>query len=111
MAEEKLQPQRGQQPSPVDVLKNWWHEHQKDQPALGGQFAAWVREGAKDLQNVVLRAFPDSMALTNEPGAPGSPTPQMVTRDLDQTGDYNKMLESYAARAQQSREQDRGLER
>jgi len=82
-------------------------------PALGAQFAAWLREGAKDLQNAVLKAFPDSMTLTNEPGAPGSPTPQQVTRALDQTGTFRNHLDGYVNRATAEREPDKnqGMER
>jgi hypothetical protein len=52
---------------------------QKDKPSLSGQLGALWREGLKDVQNVVLNAFPDSIQGVVEPGTPLNPTQQMVT--------------------------------
>lgn len=47
---------------------------------LGGQFQAWVREGAKDLHNAVVPAFPGSAKSVDEPGTPLTPTQAAVDR-------------------------------
>lgn len=46
---------------------------------IRGELGAIFREGLKDLQNVVLHAFPDSIHGVEEPGTPTNPTQQMVT--------------------------------
>lgn len=43
-------------------------------------WAAW-RTGLKDLQDIVLNAFPDSHKSRDEPGSAGNPTIQEVFRD------------------------------
>lgn len=50
-----------------------------DTPSFSGEMGALFREGLKDLQNVVLHAFPDSIHGVEEPGTPTNPTQQMVT--------------------------------
>ena len=52
------------------------------QPSLGGQFDAWVREGAKDLYNAIVLSDPNTMRPVDEPGTPLNPTQSMVTDDL-----------------------------
>jgi hypothetical protein len=55
---------------------------QNDMPSLTGQLGALWREGLKDVQNVVLNAFPDSIQGVVEPGTPLNPTQRMVTDAL-----------------------------
>jgi hypothetical protein len=74
----------------------WVRDNHARQPALSGQVEAWVRQGAKDLQNAVLHAFPDSQRLHEEMGAPGSPTAQMVSQDLGRS--YNAQTDMTADR-------------
>src|SRR6185312_15723139 len=45
---------------------------------LEGEF----RRGLKDLQDVVLHAFPDSMGSRDEPGTIANPTSFMVTEEI-----------------------------
>lgn len=54
-------------------------DSRNDVPNFGGEMKAVFREGLKDLQNVVLHAFPDSIHGVEEPGTPTNPTQQMVT--------------------------------
>ena len=76
------------------------------QPNLGAQFDAWLREGAKDLWNATVPAFPDSRRMTDEPGTPLNPTPQVVTSEMG----YG--MPNSADRAQyQNQDQDRGMDR
>jgi hypothetical protein len=49
---------------------------------LSGQIDAFIRQGAKDLHNAIVPAFPDSARSMDEPGMPLNPTSQMVTQDL-----------------------------
>ncbi len=94
---------------------------QQQQPEVLAEMRAWVRGGAKDLQDVVLKAFPDSMNLHSEPGSPMNPTPQMVTQELgalegyyphlDASADKQAHLEPYLQRAQsQNQEKDQSKE-
>jgi hypothetical protein len=69
-------------PSALDKLIAGFKELQANQPSLGAEFRSWIREGREDLLNVLLKPFPDSMDLTREPGAPGSPTTPQVTSEL-----------------------------
>ena len=67
-----------------------------NQPSLGGQFDAFIRQGAKDLHNAIVPAFPDSMRSADEAGTPLNPTQQMVTQDLEASQGYEAMLDRYA---------------
>lgn len=67
------EPSRAQaREAPVQAVTN-------DTPSFTGEVGALFREGLKDLQNVVLHAFPDSVRGVEEPGTPLNPTQQMVT--------------------------------
>ena len=79
-------------------------------PSLGAQFDAWLRQGAKDLHNAVVPAFPDSARSHDELGTPLSPTPQMVTQELGTAHGYQAILDGYASRGQRE-DQQRGIER
>lgn len=61
-----------EQEAPVQATTN-------ETPSFTGELGALFREGLKDLQNVVLHAFPDSVRGVEEPGTPLNPTQQMVT--------------------------------
>ena len=51
------------------------------QPGLLAEAKAWFREGRNDLANAILKAFPDSMTLGREVGAPGTPTQGEIFQD------------------------------
>src|ERR1700722_7377278 len=98
--------------SGVKAFTDWVKQNQQQNPALGAELRAVGREGLKDLQNAVLHAFPDSMRLQEEPGAPLSPTQAMVTKDVGTVYGFQNVLDGYAARgAAHAHEQDKGLER
>jgi hypothetical protein len=91
---------------------DWIKQNHQQQPALGAELRALGREGLKDLQNAVLHAFPDSMRLQEEPGAPLSPTQAMVTKDVGTVFGFQTMLDGYADRGSvHGRGQEKGLER
>ena len=75
---------------------------------IGGEIKAMLREGAKDLHNQIVPAFPQSMRGVDEPGTPLNPTQHMVTSDL-KVG-YEQMLSGYAKQPPQQ-ENTRGIER
>ena len=86
---------------------------EQQRPSFGGQLNALLREGAKDLHNAIVPAFPTSRGV-DEPGTPLSPTSQMVTADLG-TGKEDKgyaaMLGGFAARAAPAESKQPDLER
>lgn len=67
-----------------------------------GQVEALVRQGAKDLYNALVPAFPQSVRGLDEPGTPLNPTQQMVTSEV--SAEYEARLEGYR---RQSTEDDR----
>ncbi len=69
-------------------------------------FHALGRQGAKDLHNAIVPAFPDSVRSVDEPGTPLTPTQFMVNADFRE---YDAELAAAAARGRP--EQERGLER
>jgi hypothetical protein len=91
-----------------DRLKDYLKENLQE---LGGQAKAAYREGAKDLWNAVVPAFPANVHGVDEPGTPLSPTQLMVNQDLG--AGFDKMLDGYGSRGgqDQGRDQERGLER
>jgi hypothetical protein len=98
--------------SGVEAFKAWVRQNQEQQPALGAELRALGREGLKDLQNAILHAFPDSMRLQEEPGAPLSPTQAMVTKDVGTVYGFQEVLDGYAARGTaHGHEQGKELER
>jgi hypothetical protein len=82
-----------------------------ERPSVWAELKALGRQGAKDLHNAVIPAFPDSARSQDEPGTPLNPTPQMVTQDLGGSQNYEAFLDSAAARGRGGQEQDRGIER
>jgi hypothetical protein len=98
--------------SAVEAFKDWVRQNHQQQPSLGAELRALGREGLKDLQNAVLHAFPDSMRLHEEPGAPLSPTQAMVTKDVGTVYGFQDALDGYASRGTaHGNEHDKGLER
>jgi hypothetical protein len=98
--------------SAVEQFKDWVKKNHQRQPSLGAELRALGRAGAKDLQNAVLHAFPDSMQLHSEPGSPLSPTQAMVTQDIGTVRGFQAALDDYAARGNgNGHEQERGHER
>lgn len=87
-----------QAPSLMDAIK---------ESKLLGEIAAIGREGAKDLWNNIVPAFPDSARAVDEPGTALNPTQYMVNEDLRA---YEADLER-AASYGNGRERERGLER
>jgi hypothetical protein len=63
---------------------------------LSGQLAAMGRQGAKDLADRIVPAFPTNGPGVDEAGTPLNPTSQMVTKGL--TDDYHEQLSVYAAK-------------
>ncbi len=84
-------------------------ENEVRQQKIGaGHLQAMARAGVKELAQA-LPAFPDSnIRPVEEPGLAGNLTPQEIVHGKSQ---YETMLEGYAARVQQGREPDRGMER
>jgi hypothetical protein len=98
--------------SGVQAFKDWVRQNHEQLPSLGAELKALGREGLKDLQNAVLHAFPDSMRLQEEPGAPLSPTQAMVTKDVGTVYGFQNVLDGYASRGTaHGHEQDKGMER
>ncbi len=83
----------------------------KQQPSIGGQLEALWREGAKDLHNAIVPAFPQSLRGTDEPGTPLNPTAQMVTQDLDVNKGYSAMVQDYASRSAPASDKQQEIER
>ena len=65
---------------------------------IGAEIDALLRQGAKDLHNAIVPAFPQSVRSNDEPGTPLNPTPQMVTDDL--VKGYDEALTGYARQPQ-----------
>lgn len=76
-----------------------------ERPAFSAPLYAAVRQGAKELAQV-LPAFPSSVHVVEEPGTIGNLPSQLVTQEM--TG-YDAELAAAAARPQP--EQSRELER
>jgi len=77
-----------------------------EQPKLGAQFDAWVREGAKDLHNRIVPSQGMQGPGVDEQGTPLNPTPQIVTEEMQ---GYDAEVAAAAARGRP--EEERGLER
>ena len=84
-------------------------EWAKQQPALGAQIQAMLREGAKDLHGKLDQVFFGQTPGIGEPGTPLVPTQAMITKDLGTVHGYQSMLEDAAARS--GPEQDAQRER
>jgi hypothetical protein len=70
----------GQKKTTLQELKALWTELQKDQPALGAELRAGVRQGREDALTTLMGPLAGG---TREPGAPGTPTPQQTTAALE----------------------------
>ena len=84
-------------------------EPQDRPPSVSAPLLAALRQGAKELASI-LPAFPDSVHVVEEPGAMGNPTPQLVTEQISAGQENGSIRDSYAARAQQERDQSREQE-
>jgi hypothetical protein len=82
-------------------------EREQQQPIGAGHLKAMLRAGAKELAQI-LPAFPDSVRPVEEPGLVGNLTPQEIVHDKQK---LDNLLDGYAGRVQQGREQDQGMER
>ena len=70
-----------------------------------GHFAAWMRQGFKEIAQA-LHAFPgQGIHQVEEPGLFGNPTPQIVTNEMG-AGSYQEMLREAAQRAIPDRGQE-----
>lgn len=73
-----------------------------------------VREGAKDLFNAIVPAFPESVHGVDEPGTPLVPTQTMVTREIDSVqapSAYEQFKAQIASQEIAAPEQERGITR
>lgn len=84
---------------------------QKTRPSTTSVLWGEWRRGLKDLQNAVLNPWNGVTQQHEEPGTIASPTQAVVTQEIGTVHGYNQVLDGYAARGQQSREPDRGMER
>lgn len=84
----------------------------EQQPSLGAQLQAMVREGARDIRGTLHETYFGKQEHTPEMGAPGSPTPQMVTQELGTVhGSYQSMLDSYATQGRVADERENEMGR
>jgi hypothetical protein len=83
-------------------------ENEVQQPKIGaGHLAAMGRAGLKEMSQALV-AFPDSnIRPVEEPGLAGNLTPQEIVHGKNQ---YESMLQGYAGRGAEPKEQDRGME-
>jgi hypothetical protein len=79
------------------------------QPSFTSPLLAALRQGAKELAQI-LPAFPESVRVVEEPGMMGNPTQYEVNNQVGVGRDIDKMLDAYAARGQQGREQSQEKE-
>ena len=82
-------------------------EWAKQQPSLGAQLQAMLREGAKDVHNTMDQVFFGQQPGMGEPGTPLVPTQAMITKDLGTVHGYQSMLEEAAARPSPAQEVNR----
>jgi hypothetical protein len=95
-----------------NAFADWIRRNHAQQPSLIAELKGLGRGGLKDVQDVVLHAFPESMRLHEEPGAPLSPTQAMVTQDVGTVYGFQAMLDGYASRGTvHGQEQDREIGR
>jgi hypothetical protein len=64
------------------TLWDRFKEAQNNQPSLGAELKAMVREAAKDVRSTMNQFFFGRPDGPGEPGTPLNPTPQQVTKDL-----------------------------
>jgi hypothetical protein len=109
--QQKQQAQQANQ-SWADKLQQWVQNNHAQQPALGAELRAMGREAVKDIRGKMMETFFGSQEMSTEPGVPLNPTPQMVTNDLGTLGDYQALLDTYAARGSvHGTGQEKGIER
>jgi len=115
LTNEQLQ-QQGQEvrKSWAERLKEWIQSNHAGQPALGAELAAMGREAIKDCRATLMEVYAGKAEHPSEPGTPLSPTMQELSADRGLVGQYQAILDSYAARGSvhgRAQEQDRGIER
>ncbi len=123
-----MQRQEEQRKTVLQRLAALPSRNMKDAPSFGAQLKALWREGLKDLNDTIQRAFFGQQAGIGEPGTPLVPTQAMVTSDLGvayarhsrmedgaqmtsaQTSYHDKLAEA-ASQGAAARQQQKGLER
>ncbi|HEX4132933.1 MAG TPA: hypothetical protein VHZ24_23070 [Pirellulales bacterium] len=80
-------------------------------PSLTAPLWAAARQGGKEFAPI-LKAFPDSIGIVEEPGTIGNPTAQLVTQEI-RGGDstFDQLLDAYGGRGQGHDGQERGVNR
>jgi hypothetical protein len=88
-----------------------------NQPLFRAEAAAMIRGTREDLFNNLIVAFPGSLNLTREQGAPGSPTSQLTTEALTgapvdkQKDTVRRSIMGYELpKQEQTQERERGRE-
>jgi hypothetical protein len=74
------EPQQPEQPKPEP---SWLQGVKEQLRKTGVEFDAVFREGREDAWNNLVPAFPGSQNYTREMGAPGTPTPGGVDREIE----------------------------
>jgi hypothetical protein len=101
-----------QQQSVLGRVAEQVRANRDQQPSLSGELNAIGREAIKDIRNTVHEAFFGRPETPGEPGTPLNPTPQIVTNELGTLGNYDSMLDQYAARGSvHGNEKERGPDR
>src|SRR5690242_15236462 len=77
------------------------------QPALSAEVKAMTREALKDVNNTLMQTFFGQHAGHGEPGAPLNPTQAETTRDRGLVHGYQALLEDYASRGAEGRDQQK----
>lgn len=87
-------------------------EWASNQPSLGAEVNAIIREGIKDVrEQVVMQGFFGHRDGHGEPGTPLNPTVYEVTKDRE-TGKFEALLDQAASRGSvHGQEKDKGMER
>ena len=87
-------------------------EWAEQQPSLGAEIKAMVREGVKDVRGTLHQSWFGQPEHAAEMGTPLNPTPQLVTQDLGMAhGSYDSMLDSYAAQGRVADERENEMGR
>ena len=73
----------------------------------GEQFDAMFREAVKDIRNSIHESFFGRPEGAAELGAPGNPTPQLVTEGIKeaQPESFDTMLDNHAARSSEAEQE------
>jgi hypothetical protein len=89
-------------------ILNYLKEKYEQAPTTSSTLFGEWRRGLKDLQDLVLQAFPESHKSRDEPGTTANPTIQEVFRDRKDIDTPGKAPEqSREVQPEQQREKDR----